>query len=92
METTYVSWALGLLVSTLLGILIAQNRRQSELQEKANLSLTELRTLLLGVNGSPGLVSRVNDLHDWRNQLMMRESAELRRTIDEMRRERGESS
>lgn len=85
---TYLSWALGLLISTLLGILVAQNRKQSELQQAANLSLTELRTLLLGVNGSPGVVSRLNDLHEWRNQLMMREADELRRQVDEMRRER----
>jgi hypothetical protein len=87
---TYLSWALGLLISTLLGILVAQNRKQSELQQAANLSLTELRTLLLGVNGSPGVVSRLNDLHEWRNQMMMRESADLRRQIDEMRRGEGQ--
>jgi hypothetical protein len=82
---TYLSWALGLLISTLLGILIAQNRRQSELQQTANLSLTELRTLLLGVAGSPGLVSRVNDLYEWRNKVMERESTELRREIATLR-------
>lgn len=80
MQTTVALWLVGLLlavigsvvslgISLLLRTLASQGRAQQENQRM----LAEMRVTLLGQDGVGGLVSRVNLLHDWKNELQRRE-------------------
>lgn len=90
METTFLIPLLLLLISVGIGVVIKQNAKQSsdtaDVKEAVNGVKVEQATLNATVNT---VVKRVDDLHSWKNTMQERESAELRRTILEMRRERG---
>lgn len=90
METSFVIPLALLLLSALIGVVIKQNTRQDAKTDKINESVNDQRVTLARVDGIVGgLSTRVDELHRWKNQLQERESVELRRTIEDMRRDRG---
>jgi hypothetical protein len=75
--------ALGALILLMVGWAVSLLKQQSKTQNDQGIVIAELRALLLGVNGTPGLVTRVNSLHEWRNELQARE---LQHSADEIAR------
>lgn len=90
MESSFLIPLLLLCISAGIGVLIRQASRQSEKTEQVKDSLAQQSTTLARVEVTvTSTVQRVDDLHRWKNELQERESRELRRTIESMRRERG---
>ena len=83
MESSFLIPLLLLCISAGIGVLIRQASRQSEKTEEVRVTLSRVEATVTST------VSRVDDLHRWRSQMQEREAADLRRTIESMRRERG---
>lgn len=79
----------GTLSLLLITLAIALFRQLTKAVGELTKAVAILHTILVGAEGAPGMVDRVQALHDWKNQVTEREAAELRRIIAEMRAERG---
>ena len=91
--SAFISTLAFLLLSTLIGIVISQNKKQSEEQADAKDKLNEIKVQQASMNATVNtVVKRVDDLHAWKNIVQEREAVELRKTIEQMRRERGEGA
>jgi DNA-binding transcriptional MerR regulator len=77
--------AIGTLILLLVSIAITQLRQISKTQNEQGIAIAELRALLLGVNGTPGLIQRVNDLHKWKNEMVQAEMRDLEDQIAELK-------
>lgn len=92
MESSFIIPLALLLLSALIGVVIKQNTRQADKTDTIANAVNKQEVTLARVDATvSSVVSRVDDLHRWKNQQQERESADLRRTIDDMRREREET-
>lgn len=80
--------AIGALILLMVGWAVGLLKKIGETQTAQSIAIAELRALLLGVNGTPGLISRVNDLHVWRNKMQEQELADVHAEVDRLHEER----
>jgi hypothetical protein len=87
--SAFLSTLAFLLLSTLIGIVISQNKKQSEDQAEVKDAVNGIKVEQATMNATVNtVVKRVDDLHAWKNIVQEREAVELRKTIEQMRRER----
>ena len=86
--------AIGALVLFIASIANARLKKIGDTQETHGEKLTtigsnvtELRAVVLGVNGTPGIAAKVQVLHDERNAAQLRELSMARAEIDRLRAE-----
>jgi hypothetical protein len=82
----------GTLATILIGLAIALFRQLSKTVAEMTRAVAVLQTILVGAEGTPGLVDRVNALHQWRNELQARELAQVRAENERLRRQREDES
>jgi hypothetical protein len=84
----YLAPALGSLLVLGMTVLISQLREINKSLTKQGETVVLLHTIIVGANGAPGLVHRVQELHDARSEEQSRELAELHHELAELREER----
>jgi hypothetical protein len=82
--------ALGALTVICLGVVITILQNISRTLTTQGESQAVLHAILCGIEGSPGLVDRVQSLHDWRNDLQRRELQQATAEIIELKRRAGD--
>ena len=89
MDSAFVTTLAFLLLSTLIGIVISQNSKQSKDTQDVKESVAGIKVEQATANATmTQVVKRVDDLHAWRNDLQKREADALRAQIEQMRRDR----
>lgn len=86
----YFGSILGAVALVALGFIIQLLRGITRSQNDQNIAIAELRMILLGVNGTPGLVQRVNKMHDDRNAEHAAELDQAMTELAEFRRRKGD--
>ena len=88
-SSAFVTTLAFLLLSTLIGIVISQNAKQSKDTQDVKESVAGIKVEQATANATlTQVVKRVDDLHTWKNTLQEREAKDLRAQIEQMRRER----
>jgi hypothetical protein len=89
METSFLIPLLLLLISAGIGLQLRQGTKQSEKTDQVKDSLADQGRTLARVDATLGsTVTRVDELHRWKSDFQERENAELRRRVEQLKRER----
>ena len=86
----YLASTLGALILLCLGVVIRLLTKMSDTLTKHGETVVVLHTILIGASGTPGLVDRVNSLHEWRNAVHARELQAAATEIVELKRRAGD--